>query len=104
TAYLPTSSVPQPGIVIPRSALVRFSGRTWAYVEARAGRFTRREVVFDHPTETGWFVTSGFAPGDRVVVIGGEALLSEELKSEIRISEYPTHAPAHRRAFARDSC
>lgn len=86
TAYLPTSDVSKPGVVIPRSAIVRFSGRAWAYVAASDGRFTRREVALDQPAEAGWFVTSRFTPGERVVITGGEVLLSEELKAEIRPS------------------
>jgi hypothetical protein len=87
TAYLPTSGPPQAGVVIPRPAIVRFSGRPWAYVEVNTGHFTRREVPLNHPTEAGWFVASGFGPGERVVVTGAEVLLSEELKSEIRTSD-----------------
>jgi len=72
---------------VPRSAIVRFAGRTWAYAELGGDRFSRREVTPDRPTADGWFVALGWSPGDRVVTLGAEALLSEELKSEIRISE-----------------
>jgi hypothetical protein len=87
TAYLPTSGNSLRGVVVPRSAIVRFAGRTWAYVELGGDRFSRREVAPDRPTADGWFVATGWSPGDRVVTLGPEALLSEELKSEIRISE-----------------
>lgn len=86
-AYLPTSGMPHGGVVIPRPAIVRVAGRAWAYVEIGTAQFTRREVQLDHPTEAGWFVGSGFTSRERVVVTGAGALLSEELKSEIRISD-----------------
>lgn len=87
TAYLPTSGNSQRGVVVPRSAIVRFAGRTWAYVDLGGDRFSRREVAPNHPTAAGWFIATGWSPGDRVVTIGAEALLSEELKSEIRTPE-----------------
>ena len=87
TAYLPTSGNSQRGVIVPRSAIVRFAGRTWAYVGLGGDRFSRREVAPDRPTADGWFMATGWSPEDRVVTVGAEALLSEELKSEIRISE-----------------
>ena len=87
SAYLPTTGPPQPGVVVPRSAIVRFTGRAWAYVELNAGRFSRREMTLDHATAEGWFVTTRVSPGDRVVTTGAATLLSEELKSEIRTAE-----------------
>jgi len=87
TTYLPTSGTALRGVIVPRSAIVRFAGRTWAYAELGGDRFSRREVTPDRPTAEGWFVATGWSPGDRVVTLGAEALLSEELKSEIRISE-----------------
>lgn len=86
TAYLPTSGMSHAGVVIPRPAIVRFSGRAWAYVEIGGGQFTRREVPLTHPTDAGWFVVSGFTLGEQLVVTGAEVLLSEELKSELRPS------------------
>jgi HlyD family secretion protein len=87
TAYLPTSAVSERGVIVPRSAIVRFAGRTWAYVEGSGDRYSRRELAVDRPAAEGWFVTRNWSPGDRVVTTGAEALLSEELRSEIRTTE-----------------
>ena len=90
TAYLASSDHTREGVVIPRSAVVRFSGRAWAYIALTDGKFTRRELSTDEPTEHGWFVASAldrFRSGDRVVTAGAQILLSEELKSQIQIGE-----------------
>lgn len=86
-AYLPTSGEALKGVVIPRSALVRFTGKVWAYVEISAGKYSRREVTGEYMTDAGWFTATGFNMGDRVVVTGVQMLLSEELKSLIKIGD-----------------
>jgi hypothetical protein len=65
------------GTVVPSSAVVWKDGRSWAYLETAAGRFTRREIGTDFPLNGGYFVQN-LAPGDRIVVRGAEALLSAE--------------------------
>ena len=72
------------GVEIPRSAVVRFGGSTWVYVEKEEGEFTRRLVPLDAPTQAGWFVASDLKAGDRVVTVGGSTLLSEEAKAQIQ--------------------
>lgn len=66
------------GVVLPRSALLRRNSRVWAYVQTSPATFVRREVRDYHPMPAGWFVASGFAPGDRVVAAGAAALLGVE--------------------------
>ena len=66
------------GVVLPRSALLRRDSRVWAYVQTSPATFVRREVHDYHPVATGWFVSSGFVPGDRVVAAGAAALLGVE--------------------------
>ena len=85
----PPANTPQPltGVVVPHAAVVYAEGKTWAYVQTGADTFLRREVHLDHLTPEGWFVTSGIAAGERVVVTGAQMLLSEELKSQIQILE-----------------
>jgi len=86
-AYLSVPGNPLQGVIVPRAAAVRYGGKVWAYAKTDADKFIRHEVTLDQSTDKGWFVTSGFAPGNRVVIVGAQVLLSEELKSQIQISE-----------------
>ncbi|HKB15103.1 MAG TPA: multidrug transporter, partial [Planctomycetota bacterium] len=83
-ARLPLPGSARKGVVIPRSAVVRFDGRAWAYVRTAEGKFSRREIALDDPVEKGWFVESPLAPGEEAVVVGAQALLSEEARSRNR--------------------
>jgi hypothetical protein len=67
------------GLIVPTSAVVWSEGKAWVYQQTAADRFTRRAVPTDIPVERGFFVTGGFSPGDKLVVQGAQALLSEEL-------------------------
>ncbi len=67
------------GVIVPTTAVVWYAGQPWAYIETAAGRFQRRPVAAAERTATGWFQSSGFRAGERVVVRGGELLLSQEL-------------------------
>jgi HlyD family secretion protein len=86
TAYLELPGAPRRGVVVPRAAVLRYTGKTWVYAQAGAGQFTRREVLLDDATAGGWF-TQSLAPGDRVVTDAAQTLLSEELKSQIQVGE-----------------
>lgn len=68
------------GVLLPRSTVVRFNGATWIYLVTGEETFQRTEVALDSPLPNGWFVAGGLKPGDKVVSVGGQALLSEELK------------------------
>ena len=83
TAYLSLPGPSQPGVVIPQSAVVRHQGLGFVYIQTRPDQFVRRQVSLDDPLDTGYFVSGGFQPGDRVVIAGAESLLSEEFKSQI---------------------
>ncbi len=86
-AFVPTSAEPEPGVIIPRAAVVRDSGRAWVYVQTAADTFARREVPTLAPTHEGWFVASGFAVAEKIVIDGAQMLLSEELKPQIEKEE-----------------
>jgi multidrug efflux pump subunit AcrA (membrane-fusion protein) len=80
TAHLELPGEPQQGVVIPRSAVVRFGGSTWVYVRSAEEKFIRRQVPVDVPTPEGWFVAERLKSGEPVVVRGAQSVLSEELR------------------------
>jgi len=67
------------GLIVPTAAVVWSEGKAWVYQQTAADRFARRAVPTDIPVERGFFVAEGFSPGDKLVVQGAQALLSEEL-------------------------
>lgn len=83
TAYIDLPGPPRLGVIIPQSAVVRYQGSGFAYVQTAKDQFVRKQLPLDHPTNSGYFTSRNFQPGDRVVVVGAESLLSEELKSLI---------------------
>jgi hypothetical protein len=83
TAYLGLPGASQPGVIIPQSAVVRFQGSGFAYVQTATDGFVRKPVPLDHPTKTGYYAVENFKPGDRVVVTGAQSLLSEEFKPQV---------------------
>lgn len=86
TAYLETPGPARVGAVVPRSAVVWQTGKSWVYLQTAKDKFARREVVLEDPASGGWF-TSSLKPGDAVVIRGAQLLLSEEFKSQIRIED-----------------
>ena len=66
------------GVLLPRSALVRYEGSDWAYVRTGPGRFERRQVASPTPEADGDFVAQGIRPGDQVAVQGVAALFAAE--------------------------
>jgi hypothetical protein len=84
TAFIQTDGAAQSGVIIPREAVVRADGAGWVYVADSSGEgFVRTEIVLDHPTEAGWFVTKAVTASDHIVVTGAAQLLSEERKGQI---------------------
>ena len=83
TVRLPLAGEAQKGIVIPRSAVVQWDGRYWAYVrdEDHKDKYVRRAVPVDRPFGNGFVVAAGFSKGDDLVIVGAQTLLSEEFKS-----------------------
>ncbi len=87
TARLESSAASERGVVVPSAAVVRTGDAAFAYVQIAPTRFERRAIPIRAPVGKGWFVSGGFAAGDRVVVTGAQALLSEEFKSQIQVQD-----------------
>jgi hypothetical protein len=87
TGHLQLPGTAKPGVVVPEAAVVRTGDRAWAYVQIAPTQFERRQLEVTMHAARGWFVTSRFAGGDHVVVTGAQALLSEELKSQIQVKD-----------------
>lgn len=71
---------------VPNAALVRYDGQDWLYEDVESEHYTKRKVSLKEPVADGWLVTGDIDPQGRVVTVGAEVLLSEELKSQIQIS------------------
>lgn len=87
TAYLPVAQSSRKRLVIPQSAVVRYGGRSFAYVQTAPEKFVRQEIRIDEPVSDGYAVNEGFHAGDHVVTVGAETLLSEEFKSKLQPDE-----------------
>jgi multidrug efflux pump subunit AcrA (membrane-fusion protein) len=72
------SGYPASGVLIPAAAAVISDGRVWCFIERRPGVFVRTALDTSTPVEGGYFVKSGFAPGDRLVTAGAGLLLARE--------------------------
>jgi len=79
TGYLKIPGEPLSGVIVPSSAVIRYQGKAWVYLQTGDKEFTRREIPLDRPGANGWFVPSGVTDKDRVVASGAQTILSEEL-------------------------
>jgi hypothetical protein len=68
-----------------REAVLWWQGKSWVYIETALGSFMRREVSLNTALGNGWFLQSGLTPGDHVVTIGAQQLLSQEFRSQTQV-------------------
>jgi hypothetical protein len=99
-AYLAVPGPARSGVIVPRAAVLRYEGGTFVYLQ-RDDVFQRQAVALERPLGNGWFVAaeandhSGtpnaihrvwepvpLLPQEKVVVVGAQQLLSEELKGQ----------------------
>jgi hypothetical protein len=78
--YLAVPGPSRPGVIVPREAVLRHEGMTFIYLQTAGDTFQRRSVALERPVGAGWFSDQGLKPQERVVVVGAQELLSEELK------------------------
>jgi hypothetical protein len=69
---------PATGVIVPRAALLRTGGQTYAYVRRDPTSFERREVDGGVSDPAGLFAPAGFRPGEQVVVAGAAQLFTSE--------------------------
>jgi hypothetical protein len=77
TAEMPSSGT-QSGFFVPASAVIWLQDKAWVYIKKSETGFSRVEVPVSNPLNEGYFVSDVFSSGDRLVVKGAQALLSEE--------------------------
>jgi hypothetical protein len=73
------------GVFIPSSAVVWWQGKAWVYLQRKEGQFERIEIPIEHAIQDGWFASNSLSNSDKVIVTGAQLLLSEELRSQIKI-------------------
>jgi hypothetical protein len=86
-AWLALPGEPRSGVIVPRNAVLRHEGTTFVYLQTDE-TFQRKAVALERPLGDGWFVAVGandhspLQPQAKVVVVGAQELLSEELKGQ----------------------
>jgi hypothetical protein len=80
TAWLEMPGGAQAGVIVPRAAVLRHEGGLFVYLQTSDDTFQRKQIEIVRSVDHGWFVKAGLQPKDKVVVVGAQQLLSEELK------------------------
>ncbi|WCS23029.1 efflux RND transporter periplasmic adaptor subunit [Methylobacterium sp. NMS14P] len=83
-AFLPAPRAVK-GVLVPEDAVVHGEGGTWVYRGTGDGAFVRHPVRPDAPMSADAFVVEDLPDGSEIVLRGAQALLSEEMKSRIRV-------------------
>ncbi|MCJ2087463.1 efflux RND transporter periplasmic adaptor subunit [Methylobacterium sp. E-005] len=83
-AFLPAEHSVR-GVLVPEDAVVHGEGGTWVYRGTGDGAFVRHPIRPDAPMSADSFVVEDLPDGAEIVLRGGQALLSEEMKSRIRV-------------------
>jgi hypothetical protein len=83
TAWLPSESDQQTGVIFPKSALIWSMDQAFVYLKIDDDKFTRRAVNNYAATTSGYFINHTLKPDEQIVTIGAEMLLSEELRSQM---------------------
>ncbi|MGY6274587.1 efflux RND transporter periplasmic adaptor subunit [Methylomonas sp. MgM2] len=71
------------GVLIPENAVVWHLGQAFVFIKTEKGDFQRHLLPQLIPSQGGYFASGGFKPGEEIVTVGAQTLLSEELKNLI---------------------
>ena len=80
-AFIQSPGEPVSGVVVPASAILRYEGTGWAYVQTDTNQFVRAAVPLDRWLDGGWFVSENLSATNRIVVSGAQSVLSAELSA-----------------------
>src|SRR4029079_17388685 len=87
TVSVPTGPAVAGAVAIPASATVQWEGLLWAFVERAPGQFSRVRIPATNALSDGWAVRGSIVPGDRIVTVGAEQLLSEEFRAQVQVGD-----------------
>jgi hypothetical protein len=83
SVWLAEGGVRQDGVTVPGSALIWSMDQAFVYVKTGPDVFTRRLIENFTPSPEGYFVREALRPGEDIVTVGGQMLLSQEFRSQI---------------------
>ncbi|MGY2049792.1 efflux RND transporter periplasmic adaptor subunit [Methylobacterium sp. JK268] len=84
-AFVPTARAVA-GVAVPEDAVVHWQGGAWFYRSVGPDAFARHPLKADTPIAADAFVVAGLPEETEIVLRGAQALLSEEMKAQIRVS------------------
>ncbi|MDR7039042.1 hypothetical protein J2X36_003815 [Methylobacterium sp. BE186] len=74
------------GVLVPEDAVVHWQGGTWVYRGLDENAFVRHPIKSDPPMADDAYVVEDLTGETEIVLRGGQALLSEEMKSLLQVS------------------
>lgn len=82
TAWIPEQNSQFSGVIIPKSALLWSMDQAFVYIKTD-DTFSRRPIHHYSISDGGYFVSEELKPDEELVIIGGQMLLSEEMRGQI---------------------
>jgi hypothetical protein len=83
SAWIPENQDAAEGVIIPKSAVIWVMDQQFVYIKKEEKRFSRRLIKNPASMGEGYFIDKVIFPGEQVVTVGGQLLLSEELRGQI---------------------
>ncbi len=82
-AWIPEQTDARAGVVVPEQTLLWYMDQAFVYIKTGEEGFYRRKINQFSATTGGYFIPDDINPGEKIVVTGGQMLLSEELRGQI---------------------